>query len=219
VLCEPHCQTHRVRLVKRRAFRRPKHPACADRAMWRPDLIDAAVRKDVCLTNAKDERGIPMGGSQAPAARRQAAAREPANANSATGRRSPLLRKSRAAANGQESKVRCRKVRASAASAAQPSGLFRPRRPSVLRRQSAFLPGASTLQDRALRKRPDRNRPRPARPPEGATRRREVLPGDVKNAEIDSTRQLGGDRSCDRRRGCGFTQTRPLRSQGGDRNA
>ena len=65
----------------------------------------------------------------APVARRPAAASVAVSASCATGRRRErLLRKSRAAANGPDSKVR--EIRAPRANAGQPSGLLQPRRPN-----------------------------------------------------------------------------------------
>jgi len=124
---------------------------------------------------------------RAPAAQRRAVASKAENASCATARRSRLLRKSRAAANGPESNVRGREVKASAASVDQPSALFPPCRPSV--RRSALLRRASKPRDRAVRKRRDRNRQQPpARLPEGVVCRPEVLQGAGKNVELSDSR-------------------------------
>src|SRR5262249_32984320 len=88
----------------------------------------------------------------APVARRQAAASAAASASCATARRRErLLRKSRAAANDQESKVRAREIRASGAgtSAGRRSVPLPPRRPSGLQPQSAVRLPALRLRARA----------------------------------------------------------------------
>ena len=115
----------------------------------------------------------------APVARRQAAA----SASCAIDRRrEQLLRKSRAAANGQESKVRVREIRApQRANEGQPSARLQPRRLNVLRRRSEVVRlRALRPRDRALL--PlwgrDRNRPQPpAQRREEVARPREVAAG------------------------------------------
>ena len=122
--------------MKRRAFRRPKRPACAGRPMRRRDLSSAVGRKAAGPKSAEGRQGISLRASRAPApvARRQAVARAAANATCAAARRSPLLRlrKSRAAASGRgpEAKVRGREVRTWAVSVEQVSGLVQPRQPN-----------------------------------------------------------------------------------------
>jgi hypothetical protein len=200
---EPPHQMPRTRPVKRGVFHRPELPANADRAMRRrpAESSSAAGGKGAALrsaTGAVGGRGIFLGAkAPTPVGRRQAAVSAAASANCATARRRErLLRKSRAAANGQESKVRAREIRVSAASAGHSSAPLRPCRPSVLRRWSAVRLQALRPHDRALlpRRGRDHNRPQPparhlreevARPPEAITGARNGRP---------STACFAGDR-------------------------
>jgi hypothetical protein len=116
-------------------------------------------------------------------ARRQAAASAAASASCATARRrGRLLRKSHAAANDQESKVRAREIRASeaGASAGRRSIPLPPRRPNVLQRQSAVRLQALRRRDREplpLRGRDHNRLQQPEQRREEVARLREVAAG------------------------------------------
>jgi hypothetical protein len=193
-------QTYRARRAKRHAFRRPDRLESADRATWRPDSISALGRKDAAFKNVGSEGRASPGASRCRArvAQRRAVGSKAENASCATASQSQLPRKSRVAANGPESKVRCREVKASAASVEQPSGQFRPHRPSV--RRSALLLRASKPRDRAVRKFRDRNRQqRPARPPEGVMCCPEVLRGAGKNVTLNESPKVSFEVVANRR--------------------
>jgi hypothetical protein len=146
---EPLHQTPQTRSGKGDARRRPAHPASAGRAIRRPaQSSSVAGEMGVDSWSVVGGRGILLGANRAPApmARRQAAE----SANCATAhRRERLLRKSCAAVNGQESKLRAREIRTSGASAGQPSAPLRPCRPSVLRQWSAAHLRVLRRRDRA----------------------------------------------------------------------
>ena len=108
----------------------------------------------------------------APAARRQEAPSAAASASCATARRRERLRRrSSAAANGQDSKVRVREIRAPRSNAGQPSAPLQPRRPNVLWRRDAVRLQALRPRDRGLL--PPRDRDRNRLQPQ-AQRREEV---------------------------------------------
>jgi len=147
----------------------------------------------VDLWSVAGGRGIFLGANRAPApvARRQAAE----SASCATARRRErLLRKSRAAANGQESKVRAREIRARRVNAGQPSAPLQPRRPNLLWRQGAVRLQAVRPRDRALlppRGR-DRNRPQPpAQHREEVARHREAAAGAKSSGSRPAERAIG----------------------------
>jgi hypothetical protein len=199
---EARCQTPRARPVKRGVCRRPAHPASADRAIRRPaEWSSAAGGMGVDLWSVVGGRGILLGANRAPApvARRQAAV----SANCATAhRRERFLRKSRAAANGQESKVRVREIRAQRANAGQRSAPLQPRRPNLLWRQSAVRLQAVRPRDRALlppRGR-DHNRPQPpAQRREEVARYREAAAGEKSSGSRPATGYRGAHSSVRRR--------------------
>jgi len=157
---EARYQTPRARPVKRGVCRRQAHPASADRAIRRPaESSSAAGEMGVDLWSVAGGRGIFLGANRAPAR---------------------LLRKSCTAANGQESKVRAREIRAPRANAGQPSAPLQPRRPNLLWRQGEVRLQAVRPRDHALlppRGR-DRNRPQPpAQHWEQVARHREAAAG------------------------------------------
>src|SRR5260370_4641799 len=145
---------------------------CAERS---PDAISATCGKASLEPLHQTLRARPLKGGvfhrralPPPVVRRQAAA----SASCAIDRRrEQVLRKTPAAANGQESKIRAREIRTSGATAGQPSAPLRPCRPSVLRRWSAVHLRALRRRDRTPLPRRGRahNHPRPP-----AQRREEV---------------------------------------------
>ena len=196
---EARYQTPRARPVKRGVCRRPAQPASANRAIHRrAESSSAAGEMGVDLWSVVGGRGILLGANRAPApmARRQAAE----SANCATAhRREQLLRKSCAAANGQESKVRAREIRAP--NAGQPSAPLQPRRPNLLWRRGAVHLQALRPRDRALlppRGR-DRNRPQPAQHREEVARYRETAAGAKSSGSRAATRYRGARSSALRR--------------------
>src|SRR5712671_1841206 len=191
---EARYQTPRARPVKRGVCRRQAHPASADRAIRRPaESSRAAGEMGVDLWSVAGGRGIFLGANRAPApvARRQAAE----SANCATAHpRERLLRKSCTAANGQESKVRAREIRAPRANAGQPSAPLQPRRPNLLWRQGEVRLQAVRPRDHALlppRGR-DRNRPQPpAQHREQVARHREAAAGAKSSGSRPAERAIG----------------------------
>jgi hypothetical protein len=117
----------------------------------------------------------------APVARRQAAASAVVPPTCATARpRERLLRKSRAAASGQEAKVKVREVSSPRASVHQPSAPLRLCRRNVLLQRSLACLQALRRRDRALllRRGRDRNRRQPPVPRrEQVARHREAAAG------------------------------------------
>jgi len=159
----------------------------------------AAGEMGVDLWSVAGGRGIFLGANRAPApvARRQAAE----SANCATAhRRERLLRKSCAAVNGQESKLRAREIRTSGASAGQPSAPLRPCRPSVLRQWSAAHLRVLRRRDRAPlpRRVRDHYRPRPALPHREVARHREPAAGAKSSGNRPATRCRGAHSSVPR---------------------
>jgi hypothetical protein len=145
--------------------------------------------------------------SLAPVARRQAAASAVVRPSCATARpREWLLRRSRAAASGQEAKVKVREVSPPRASAGQPSAPLRLCRRNVLQRRSVVRLQALRRRDRALllRRGRDRNRRQPpVQHREEVARHREAAAGakNSGNRRIHAIEALtpvlhGGRRHC-----------------------